>query len=434
MRSVHGTPGPAGARARGLPLLGLLLALAVALPLWTRPASAAETAATASPKHASTTSAASRMPTSSSRSSTSTTAGVSATARAASAPVTGRARHIGNDYPWETFGQFEHQDQGTDPWREYYGQCDSFAAWKVYENLHGPGAAPRPASYPAPGWAPSDSSLSPVDQDTWGNAGDWPATAPAHGARVDTTPVPGSVAVWADGTLGPVGHVAYVDDVYPDGSITVENYNLHVNGEYSRFHLPAGGGTETSFGATYHIPWPSAFVHLGDGPATAADGSVLPPEPAPTATQYGYAYSPDVSLTGPGSPDAQFAVSGGWQTRAGHGELGTMRYIATSGSTTQGRATATWSPVGLTPGVCYRIDAFVPDNYSDNAAAHYTVTTGGTSAQARVDENAFTNDWARLGVYRAGPSGAVTVQLDNRGAGGLYVAADALRVWQQPDC
>lgn len=28
--------------------------------------------------------------------------------------VVGRGRHLGNDHPWETLGQFEHMDQGTD--------------------------------------------------------------------------------------------------------------------------------------------------------------------------------------------------------------------------------------------------------------------------------------------------------------------------------
>jgi len=45
--------------------------------------------------------------------------------------VVGHAQHAGNDYPYETLGQFEHQNQGTDAWNEFYGQCDSFTAWKA---------------------------------------------------------------------------------------------------------------------------------------------------------------------------------------------------------------------------------------------------------------------------------------------------------------
>ncbi|WP_194905394.1 golvesin C-terminal-like domain-containing protein [Catenulispora rubra] len=376
------------------------------------------------------------------------TVGTPGSAQAAAGPspgfVVGRAQHLGNDYPWETLGQFEHQDQGADPWNEYYGQCDSFAAWKAYENLNGSGAgpktapkpAPKPAAYPAPNWSPANAAVSNVDQNTWGNAGDWVTSARAHGWVVDAVATPGSIPIWDNGHLGPVGHVGYVDDVYADGSITVENYNLHANGEYSKFHLPRGGGPETSFGATYQIPWPDGFAHLADGPARAADGTVLPPElPVPSTTEYGYAYSPDVTLVGPGSPASQFSTTGSWPTRPGHGELANMRYTPTSGSVTAtATTTATWRPTGLVPNTCYRIDAFVPDNYSDDPAASYTVSGLSGTAAASVDENAFTNDWAELGVYRATAAGGLTVHLDNRGATGLYVAADAVRFWPQPTC
>lgn len=339
---------------------------------------------------------------------------------AAAAPhqfVVGRAQHIGNDYPWETIGQFEHQDEGTDPWREFEGQCDSFAAWKVYENL---GGTQRPAVVPAPGWAPSDAGISNVDQDTWGNAGDWLTSAPAHGWRVDDVPTPGAIAIWGNGDLGAVGHVGYVDDVYPDGSITIENYNLHVNGEYSKFRLPPGGGQETSFGQTYDLAWPDGFAHIGDGPARDVNGNPLPPEqPELTATEYGYQYSPDVHLAGPGSPAAVFTTTGTWRTDPGHGELGTMRYTPTAGAT----ATATWNPGGLRPTTCYQVDALVPDQYSDNPAARYVVA--GTTVF--VDENDYTNEWAPLGVHRTTTGGGLTVRLDNSGASGDYVAADALR-------
>ena len=346
--------------------------------------------------------------------------------------VVGRAAHLGNDYPWETIGQFEHQDQGTDPWNEYDGQCDSFAAWKAYENLDGRGPAPHPAVYPAPGWSPANAQISNVDQNTWGNAGDWVTSARAHGWVVDGVATPGSIPIWSNGHIGPVGHVGYVDDVYPDGSITVENYNLHANGEYSKFHLPRGGGLETSFGATYQIPWPDGFAHIADGPATASDGSILPPEqPVLTATQWGYQYSPDVHLAGPGSPVTQFSTTGTWHTRPGHGELADMQYTMTSGSAT---AAATWVPTGLSPNTCYRVDAFVPDNYSDNPSTRYTVTGASGPTAAQVNENNFTNDWAELGVYRTTASGAMSVHLDNRGATGLYVAADAMRFWQQANC
>lgn len=348
-------------------------------------------------------------------------------AHAATAPVlvVGRAAHLGNDYPWETIGQFEHQNEGIDPWQEYDGQCDSFAAWKVYENLNGSAPVPRPVVVPAPGWSPPNASISNVDQNTWGNAGDWVGSAQAHGWTVDDVPVPGSIAIWSNGHLGPVGHVGYVDDVYPDGSITIENYNLHANGEYSKFRLPSGGGTETSFGQTYQLSWPDGFAHIGDGPALGADGQPLPPEqPELTATEYGYRYSPDVHLAGPGSPSSVFATTGTWDTDTAHGELGNMRFAATSGQT----ATATWTPAGLAPNTWYQVDVLVPDQYSDNPAAHYVITSAGGTGSASVNENDVTNDWAPLGVYQTTNTGALIVRLDNSGTPGDYVAADAIRL------
>jgi surface antigen len=345
--------------------------------------------------------------------------------------VVGQARHLGNDYPWQTIGQFEHQDQGIDPWNEYYGQCDSFAAWKVYENLSN--SAPQPPITPAPGWQPPSPGVSNVDQNTWGNAGDWLRSAPAHGWRVDNIPIPGSIAIWGNGHIGPVGHVAYVDDVYPDGSITIENYNLHGNGEYSKLHLPAGGGTDTSFGQTYQIPWPDGFAHIGDGPATNASGALLPPEPVISGTQYGYQYDPHVHLVGPGSPSSQFSTGNVWYTDTGHGELGNMLWTHTNGPTAV--STATWAPQGLKGSTCYRVDALVPDNYSDNPAAIYTVTDSGGTAYAAVNENNFTSNWAELGVFQTNSTGGgLTVKLDDRGNTGLYVAADAMRFWEQASC
>jgi surface antigen len=355
--------------------------------------------------------------------------GVTVAAAAPHAPgfVVGRAKHIGNDYPWETVGQFEHQNEGVDPWREFAGQCDSFAAWKVYENLNGDGPAPHPPMVPDVGWSPGNAAISNVDQDTWGNAGDWLVGAPAHGWVVDDVPSPGAIAIWGNGHLGAVGHVGYVDDVYPDGSITVENYNLHVNGEYSKFHLAPGGGPETSFGATYQLPWPDGFAHIGDGPALDPTGKALPPEqPELTSTEYGYQYSPDVHLAGPGSPAGVFTTTGTWHTDVGHGELGNMRYTTTSG--TAPTATATWTPTGLTANTCYRIDALVPDQFSDNPIAHYVITSAAGRATASIDENVITNDWGALGVYRTSSTGGLTVRLDNGGATGAYVAADALRL------
>ncbi|HEX5497482.1 MAG TPA: CHAP domain-containing protein [Mycobacteriales bacterium] len=356
--------------------------------------------------------------------------------------VVGHAAHAGDDYPYETIGQFEHQDEGTDAWNEYYGQCDSFAAWKVYENLAG-SATQHPPAVPAPGWTPTNASISPVNQFTWGNADVWGAKFAALGYRVDNVPTPGAVVWWPNATadaqdgnppdpvhgIGAVGHVGYVTDVYPDGSITVEQYNMRVNGEYSVVHISYGSPyTDVSFGlGAFTVPWPGGFVHVADGPSGAAS----PPEPADGVVHAGYPSG--VTVIGPGSPASEFSTADVWFQRPGHGEIGQELYTHTNGATAV--STATWTPAGLAANTCYRVDAFVPDNFSDNPVAVYAVTDSSGTAYAAVDENEQTNDWSELGVFETNGGGTgLSVRLDDRGQTGLYVAADAVRFWRQAGC
>jgi surface antigen len=56
----------------------------------------------------------------------------------------------------------------------------------------------------------------------WGNAGNWDNAARDADVKVDTTPKVGAIAV---NDVHKVGHVAYVNKVYSDGSFDVEEYN-----------------------------------------------------------------------------------------------------------------------------------------------------------------------------------------------------------------
>ena len=56
----------------------------------------------------------------------------------------------------------------------------------------------------------------------WGDAGHWDDAARAVGVAVNKTPTVGSIAV---NDVHKVGHVAYVNKVYSDGSFDVEEYN-----------------------------------------------------------------------------------------------------------------------------------------------------------------------------------------------------------------
>lgn len=358
--------------------------------------------------------------------------------------VVGHAAHAGDDYPYETVGQFEHQAEGIDAWNEFYGQCDSFAAWKVYENLAGSAAQPPGKPVPAVGWTPSNASVSPVNQSTWFNADNWDVMGRQAGWTVNTIPAPGTIAYWPNATtdpqdghptsthgMGEFGHVGYVTDVYPDGSVTIESYNLRLNGEYSTIHMGFGqSATDTSFSqGAFTVPWPTYFIHAGDG-----IGSATPASPEPASGTVSWGYPTQVKVVGPGSPSSQYTLATStWYSNPGHGELGSEEWTHTNGATAD--STATYTPSGLAATTCYQVDAFVPDNYSDNPVAVYTVSDAAGTHLATVNDNVYTNDWAELGVYETnGSGGGLSVRLDDRGTTGLYVAADAMRFWRQPSC
>ena len=65
----------------------------------------------------------------------------------------------------------------------------------------------------------------------WGNAATWAAYARAAGYRVDNTPEVGAVAQWNayQGGAGYAGHVAIVESVNGDGSITISEMNFDYN-------------------------------------------------------------------------------------------------------------------------------------------------------------------------------------------------------------
>lgn len=98
-----------------------------------------------------------------------------------------------------------------------------------------------------------------------GNAADWPAAAAANGVVVNDTPTVGSVAVWdpyAPG-IGPLGHVAVVEEVGPHANwIAVSQQHLLADAdgfEWTRL-------TRTYTGAEWEA-YPNTFIHFqGDRP------------------------------------------------------------------------------------------------------------------------------------------------------------------------
>ncbi|MDO4902416.1 MAG: CHAP domain-containing protein [bacterium] len=75
----------------------------------------------------------------------------------------------------------------------------------------------------------------------WGNASSWAYSARAAGYKVDSTPAVGSIAQWNPyaGGMSGWGHVAYVEAVHADGTITVSEMNTRGLGVTSRRTIPA---------------------------------------------------------------------------------------------------------------------------------------------------------------------------------------------------
>lgn len=87
-----------------------------------------------------------------------------------------------------------------------------------------------------------------------GNAGEWAATAKERGLKVDDKPAVWAVAVEHNKSYG---HVAFVEDVYKDGTITISEYNV-TPGKYGQ-----RTGTPAKLGFTN-------FIHLGLTPPQSA--------------------------------------------------------------------------------------------------------------------------------------------------------------------
>jgi surface antigen len=81
--------------------------------------------------------------------------------------------------------------------------CTAFAAYRIASRLGVP-------------------SFSNSWKTTWGNAGTWDDAARRVGVTTNKTPKVGAIAV---NDVHKVGHVAYVNKVYSDGSFDVEEYN-----------------------------------------------------------------------------------------------------------------------------------------------------------------------------------------------------------------
>ena len=112
-------------------------------------------------------------------------------------------------------------DAYVDNWGLYTRECVSYVAWKIANSGR---------------YVPHFGGQ--------GHAYQWPATTAKHGITNGTTPKVGSAAVMYG---GPFGHVMYVEAVNGDGTITVSDYNLGVDGLYRYYTRSASGLTYIYF-------------------------------------------------------------------------------------------------------------------------------------------------------------------------------------------
>ena len=123
----------------------------------------------------------------------------------------------GDDYPWwnETPDDY---GGGLSPLRYYYRECVDFVAWRLN----------RDAGVTSAPWKWDWGNLASGSAYAW--ADEWVR----HGWATSSDPIVGSVA-WF-----PYNHVAYVQAVNGDGTVTIEEYNQNSDHSYHVRTIPTG--------------------------------------------------------------------------------------------------------------------------------------------------------------------------------------------------
>lgn len=140
-----------------------------------------------------------------------------------------------DDYPWANQVEAPNPVTGM-----YYVNCTDFALWRLNQQV----GATDPNS---PKFTNSNFASVPL-----GNGGEWATAWRARGWPADNTPEVGAMAHFAPGAVGAsqqYGHIAVVQAVNDDGTVTIEEYNGATPYKYSTRTVPADQVT------TYlHIP------------------------------------------------------------------------------------------------------------------------------------------------------------------------------------
>ena len=122
------------------------------------------------------------------------------------------------------------RDSMFDDWGEYNRECTSWVAWRLHSNNH-------------------------FEMPFHANADKWGPRAKALGYTVNTTPAVGAVAWWSS------MHVAWVEAVNPDKTITIEEYNIGGKGKYDETTIPASR--------------PTGYIHFQDIATSFVNGAYV---------------------------------------------------------------------------------------------------------------------------------------------------------------
>ena len=137
-----------------------------------------------------------------------------------------------------------------DPWAFFGGECTSYVAFRLNQDqtnvrFHNQYLTPGYPNF----WTPK-----------WGHAIDWANRAREVGIAVDIYPSPGSVAYWdshGSNTAGYLGHLAYVEQVNPDGSIVISDMNWK-----SSCQVRENITLQRGLVGPDSMQWPDKFIHL----------------------------------------------------------------------------------------------------------------------------------------------------------------------------
>ncbi|KIM06612.1 MAG: hypothetical protein KU38_12675 [Sulfurovum sp. FS08-3] len=116
--------------------------------------------------------------------------------------------------PGKTSGLPDNKVYIADKFNFYKCECTSYVAWKITQN--------------GIKFLNSGTEVNGVWKAThFGNANNWDNAAKSIGLSVDKTPKVGDIAVWE--TM----HVAYVESVNNDGTVTISEYNKNYDHKYT---------------------------------------------------------------------------------------------------------------------------------------------------------------------------------------------------------